>query len=252
MLSPMSQNSNEFGKFFAQEEYLQLKNSVFNYRFRKYMIKKAMFRQGVIGGSGERYADIGCGISPVSPFPSKTIFVDTESTAISVLQSHGLQAIAGDILDIPLPPGSVDALFCSEVLEHIPNYSLALNELHRILKKGGLGIVTVPTHQDYWAFDDEYVGHVRRFDPSQLVAEVRTHGFEVILEQPIGSRIERFVTKKMVRAAMQQKKTNYLRSKLSLKVFHFVNSILFGLVYFGHIISSPRNSSILLLVIRKR
>src|SRR5213078_2995427 len=45
---------------------------------------------------------------------------------------------------IPFPPGSYDFAFCLEVLEHVPNPFGTLSEMHRILKPGGVLIVSVP------------------------------------------------------------------------------------------------------------
>lgn len=56
-----------------------------------------------------------------------------------------------DIIDMPLEDGSVDAILCSEVLEHLKNPILAIKEFGRILKKEGVLILTAPvcslTHQ---------------------------------------------------------------------------------------------------------
>jgi len=46
------------------------------------------------------------------------------------------------------PDESVDMFLCSHVLEHVPDDSAALSELHRILKPGGTGILMVPIHLD--------------------------------------------------------------------------------------------------------
>lgn len=48
-----------------------------------------------------------------------------------------------DIEDIALPSGSVDAIICSHVLEHV-NDRKALGELFRILRPGGRAILMVP------------------------------------------------------------------------------------------------------------
>lgn len=48
-----------------------------------------------------------------------------------------------DIENISLPAASVDAVFCSHVLEHV-NDIQALQEIHRILKPGGRLIAMVP------------------------------------------------------------------------------------------------------------
>jgi ubiquinone/menaquinone biosynthesis C-methylase UbiE len=48
------------------------------------------------------------------------------------------------IEQLQIPDASVDALICSEVLEHVLNPETALRELYRILKPGGLALITVP------------------------------------------------------------------------------------------------------------
>jgi ubiquinone/menaquinone biosynthesis C-methylase UbiE len=49
-----------------------------------------------------------------------------------------------DITNIPEPDGSFDAILCSEVLEHIPQPSAALDEFQRLLKPGDVLILTAP------------------------------------------------------------------------------------------------------------
>ncbi len=45
---------------------------------------------------------------------------------------------------IPFPDGSYDFVFCIEVLEHVPNPFGTLSEFHRVLKPGGVLILSVP------------------------------------------------------------------------------------------------------------
>jgi SAM-dependent methyltransferase len=52
--------------------------------------------------------------------------------------------IVGDIINIPEPSESFDAVMCIEVLEHLPDPPAALRELSRLLKSGGMLIVTAP------------------------------------------------------------------------------------------------------------
>ncbi len=86
-------------------------------------------------------------------------------------------------------------LLCSfEVLEHIDD---DLGELQRWLahvKPGGMVVVSVPAHRHRFAAADEGVGHVRRYDPGDLVnllesaglveVNVRAYGF------PLGYLLE--------------------------------------------------------------
>lgn len=52
--------------------------------------------------------------------------------------------LVSDILNIPAPDGSFDVVLCTEVLEHIPEPMLALDEFARLLKPGGMVILTAP------------------------------------------------------------------------------------------------------------
>lgn len=52
--------------------------------------------------------------------------------------------IISDITAIPEPDASFDVILCSEVLEHIPEPTHALDEFARLLKPGGILILTAP------------------------------------------------------------------------------------------------------------
>ena len=49
-----------------------------------------------------------------------------------------------DITAIPAPDASFDAIICSEVLEHVPEPTHALDEFTRLLRPGGVMILTAP------------------------------------------------------------------------------------------------------------
>lgn len=52
--------------------------------------------------------------------------------------------LVSDITAIPAPDASFDAILCSEVLEHVPEPTHALDEFARLLKPGGCLILTAP------------------------------------------------------------------------------------------------------------
>ena len=49
-----------------------------------------------------------------------------------------------DVTDIQYPENSFDVIFCSHVLEHVPDDRKAMRELYRVLKPGGWAILDVP------------------------------------------------------------------------------------------------------------
>ena len=49
-----------------------------------------------------------------------------------------------DVTDIQFPDGTFDIVYCSHVLEHVPDDQKAMREFHRILKPSGWAIFMVP------------------------------------------------------------------------------------------------------------
>ncbi len=56
--------------------------------------------------------------------------------------------VSGSVLSLPWRNSVFDSIFCSQVLEHVPEPEQALNEFYRCLNPGGCLIVTVP-HLSY-------------------------------------------------------------------------------------------------------
>ena len=52
--------------------------------------------------------------------------------------------LVSDITAIPAPDVSFDAILCSEMLEHVPDPTHALDEFARIRKPGGVMVLTAP------------------------------------------------------------------------------------------------------------
>lgn len=55
-----------------------------------------------------------------------------------------LADVKADICDLPFEGNSYDIIFCNHVLEHIPDDTKAMQELFRVLKKGGMAILQIP------------------------------------------------------------------------------------------------------------
>jgi SAM-dependent methyltransferase len=64
--------------------------------------------------------------------------------------------IAGDALQLPLAPASVDTVICTGVLEHLPDPSAAVLEIVRVLKPGGRVYAETPFMQTYHASPGDY------------------------------------------------------------------------------------------------
>lgn len=95
--------------------------------------------------------------------------------------------IVCDIVNIPEGSESFDVILCSEVLEHLPNPVLALQEFSRLLKRGGTLILTAPfcslTHFSPYHYS---TGFNRYFYEHHL----RKLGFNMVELSPNGSYFE--------------------------------------------------------------
>lgn len=61
----------------------------------------------------------------------------------------GLECKRANIMDgIPLPDASADILICQEGIEHFSDQLFALREFNRVLKNGGLLVITTPNHSN--------------------------------------------------------------------------------------------------------
>jgi SAM-dependent methyltransferase len=72
-----------------------------------------------------------------------------------------------------------DAIYTSNVLEHIENDQDVLSELYASLISGGWIAIYVPAHSFLYTQMDLEVGHVRRYSKSELKRKVRQAGFEI-------------------------------------------------------------------------
>ncbi len=55
-----------------------------------------------------------------------------------------LADIKADICNLPFEDNSYDVVLCNHVLEHIPDDTRAMEELYRVLRPGGWGILQIP------------------------------------------------------------------------------------------------------------
>lgn len=72
-----------------------------------------------------------------------------------------------------------DVIGAFDVIEHIEQDQLVLNNLSSALKQGGSLIISVPQHRWLWSEIDEYACHVRRYTRSELVDKIQSTGLRV-------------------------------------------------------------------------
>jgi trans-aconitate methyltransferase len=84
-----------------------------------------------------------------------------------------------DARNIPYE-SKLDAIGAFDVLEHIEEDEVVLQQIFKALKPGGTVFITVPQHRWLWSAVDEYACHVRRYDANELRDKICQAGFEII------------------------------------------------------------------------
>ncbi|MDO1451022.1 methyltransferase domain-containing protein [Rhodocytophaga aerolata] len=103
---------------------------------------------------GNRILDAGAGEQPFKKFCTHLSYVSQDFSQYNPNNSgvgiqketwtYGNIDIVSDIINIPEPDSSFDAVLCTEVIEHVPDPVKAICELSRLLKRKGLLIITAP------------------------------------------------------------------------------------------------------------
>jgi SAM-dependent methyltransferase len=141
--------------------------------------------------------DAGCGTGSNIIFFNqygKTYGTDISPIATKFCRIRGIKnVITSDVSKLPYKDRFFDLVSCMDVLEHIENEDKAIREIYRILKPGGLVLLTVPALPFIFSKHDKAQGHFRRYNIKHLrqiltsagFVEERTTYFNTFLSLPI-------------------------------------------------------------------
>jgi len=128
-----------------------------------------------------------------------------------------------DITKIPFDNRTFDFIFCSHVLEHIPDDALAMSELYRVMKPGGWGVFQAPidfsvkkTYEDFSITTPEgraiafgQRDHVRRYG-LDYKNRLEKAGFKVTLDD----FVTKFSAEELFRYGLDKKEMIYRCDKI--------------------------------------
>lgn len=128
-----------------------------------------------------RILDVGCGTGKnIEAFRvlGSTEGIDISPDAVAYCKKRGMKAVhVGDATDTTYPNHLFDVVVLFDILEHADDHTI-LKEMYRLLKPGGLIVITVPAYAWLWSRWDEVLHHKRRYSASSLRHLLVYHRFK--------------------------------------------------------------------------
>ena len=141
--------------------------------------------------AGQEILDAGCGpgINSITLARRglRVTAIDEDPEKLETLEAlqrslaPDLRLERADVCRLPFEDSSFDKVLCSEVLEHVEDDHGAVSEFARVLRPGGLLVVTVPSDASViHEYEDDF-GHARAgYSSESLQALLRSQGLTVV------------------------------------------------------------------------
>ena len=137
-----------------------------------------------------RVLDAGCGTGANLDWLRRyaqngaVVGVDVTVAALNFCRSRGnLNLVQGSVTSLPLADNSFDLVTSFDVLIYPPGANaddLALREMHRVLRPGGICFTRVAAHQWLYGEHDKATNALRRYSLDTLVKKIEQAKFEVM------------------------------------------------------------------------
>lgn len=158
--------------------------------------------------------------------PYATIFcIDLNPKALSRCRELlDAKTILTDATHLPFKRNYFDVILVLEVLEHIPDDTKVIEEVHRVLKEGGIVISSVPSGP----LTEKWIkhGHLRHYSREEFLNLFESNGFKYVKHINYYGRVRMLYDpiKKIL------KSTNYLLNKLAHQDLEYVDRALYKLI----------------------
>jgi hypothetical protein len=111
----------------------------------------------------------------------KTVLVEPGLKGCMNAKERGLENIVCSTLeDAGIKTNSCRAIGLFDVVEHIDDDIGFLKSTYDVLDNNGVIYLTVPSYKFLWSYEDEHVGHFRRYTVSQMENKLKSIGFETV------------------------------------------------------------------------
>lgn len=157
-----------FGRFFAVEDrhwwFVGRRQIVFDQLARHIPPADARVPGGAEGC--RRVLDLGCGtggvLAQLGVF-GRAYGIDPSPEAATYCHKRGLPVALASGLNLPFPDRTFEAVLALDVIEHVDDDVGILREARRVLRPGGIVVITVPALPWLWSSHDDVNHHRRRY-----------------------------------------------------------------------------------------
>jgi SAM-dependent methyltransferase len=125
-----------------------------------------------------RQLEIAPGLRPRLPI-ADTQFADISAPALDALQKRGASVMVAEIACLPFSDGAFDLVCALDIVEHVDDDHAALSEISRVASPGANVLLSAPLHASRWTAFDDFVGHRRRYEPTELRDKLSQHGLSI-------------------------------------------------------------------------
>ncbi len=152
-------------------------------------IATALVRSELVPGRFASVLDAGCGSGSGLTWAERfldsgrIIGIDIASEALRFCRSRpGRKVAQASVLQLPFRADSFDLLISQDVLQHLPTDDsdlLALREMYRVLRMGGLLLVRSNSRLGMWQKETDRDNDFQRYTLPELVSRLEAAGFMV-------------------------------------------------------------------------
>jgi ubiquinone/menaquinone biosynthesis C-methylase UbiE len=150
------------------EQYANLESWHWWFRGRQHILETVL-RDELNDKRSYAIASLGCG--PAEGLLWLEKFTGPEGRVVGVDAEHlharqkpsNIEYVIGKIETLPMADKSFDAVLALDVLEHLDDDVAGLREAARLVKPGGLLLITVPALPSLWGGQDVVSNHRRRY-----------------------------------------------------------------------------------------
>ncbi|MBU4582311.1 MAG: methyltransferase domain-containing protein, partial [Proteobacteria bacterium] len=156
-------------------------------------LRRRAVRKYLQSETGELILEVGSGLSPMMEASDRIVYSELSFPALRTLkrrQGRGYFVVA-DATHLPFKAGLFSQVICSEVLEHLPDDRPALREIASVMKPGGTLILTFPHRRSYFAGDDRFVNHFRRYEMDEMETNLAEAGLKTVKIQKVLGPLEK-------------------------------------------------------------